>query len=957
MANHFGNPGGTILSHKEGFSPQVVTAMKRRAQMGQGVNRMAQSPFNPFIQNLDIPQDYSLRNTYKRHFFRTNPIVGAAIELHCLPAGEAVLTRDGVESIERLQPGSLVLSTNGVWQKVLGTDVNQYEGEVYCFKVNGLPPFRCTDQHPILVRSSIYRKVSRVNTAGKIVKDSARSEPSGVAEWKFAKDLQVGDYVLIPKYNHVQDFARVDLGNYTKGDTSGSYRIVDDTLVSPQRICQRHIELSHDLGELLGWYVAEGSSGTDFSLNVDEVEEATRITELLKTCASVTALAPVDRESKLGHRCKVLHFSYAPFGRWLLETCGSGAADKRVPRFILDSADLGLVRRFLQAYWQGDGCSVDFDTHFVTVSRTLGYQLQMLFGKLGVAADLKIRIHPHTGGTQYTVRVTKRDWMTNVLLQPHGLKHKGSTLTVQDEDFFYAPIRKISHQHESCLVYDLHTEDHSFATPFLVHNSEFPLSDFHLEHEDSAIEEFLNDMLKEANFYEHTLMKSMEYWLIGEGTSFAFYDDPNNPSCYTGFSLLDPNKILVASSPFIQSHQREVVQLMFDPVFQKIVEGGPHHPLTGTIYQNLPSDMVAYARARQPMPLSPLQVTRIKRGSQFNLRGDSALERVFPLLMLKDELRSLQRVIAKRAINPIEVWKIGEAGEPADQAEIEAFRDTLQQTFYEQNASIVWHHAINCQIIGSEGRMPQLWSEFDAIDNEVCAGLLINKGLILGDSSTFASDVVRLDILIQRYILFRTRLETWIRNGILAPIMKIHEMYVPENKVKSMRYREMCGKGRPLSLPRICWDKASLRDENAKVTLLTQLVEKKLVPESNLLALLNIDPRTAQDKVEKEMMAKIDRHAKILKDLQSKGIAMTPEIAQILGFKGDVQPDGGPMGGMPASIDTGGGGSPMPATDLPDVVPGANPGGEGGATAAIASQPGVQGAPSESHMPVGLPAA
>src|SRR6266853_3615165 len=79
----FGNPGGTIIQNTaSGPSPQVISAMKRRAQSGLGVNRMAQTPFNPFIQNLDIPQDYYLRNTYKRHFFKVDPIVGSSIELH-----------------------------------------------------------------------------------------------------------------------------------------------------------------------------------------------------------------------------------------------------------------------------------------------------------------------------------------------------------------------------------------------------------------------------------------------------------------------------------------------------------------------------------------------------------------------------------------------------------------------------------------------------------------------------------------------------------------------------------------------------------------------------------------------------------------------------------------------------------------------------------------------------------
>lgn len=484
-------------------------------------------------------------------------------------------------------------------------------------------------------------------------------------------------------------------------------------------------------------------------------------------------------------------------------------------------------------------------------------------------------------------------------------------------------------------------------------HAEFPLSNFELEHEDPAIEEFLNDMLVEANFFEVLIMASVEWWLIGEFNLLSFFDDIENPSCYTGFALLDPNKLIIASSNFIQGPYKEVVQLSFDDFFRKVVEGGANHPVTGQIFKYLPSDMVSYCKARLPMPLSPLQVTRMKKGGNLNLRGESILERVFPLLMLKDELRSLQRAVARRAINPIELWKIGETNDPADNDEIEAFREILQATYYDINTALVYHHAVNCQIIGTEGRMPVLWPEFEQIDNEICAGLLMNKGLILGDASTFASDVVRLDILIQRYLMYRTKLERWLLHDLIAPILKIHEMYVPESKVKSMQYREMCGKGRPLSFPKVRWEKESLRDENAKVQLMTQLVEKNLIPESNLVRLLNIDPVTAAQKIDDEKFAKIQRYENMKKRLQASGIPLSPEIMQILGFQ---LPEQGEPVSKDLPISTGGeGGAPMPAmmpqAGLPDVVPGATP---DNPTGGFEKQPGVQGAPPESSMPVGM---
>jgi len=114
------------------------------------------------------------------------------------------------------------------------------------------------------------------------------------------------------------------------------------------------------------------------------------------------------------------------------------------------------------------------------------------------------------------------------------------------------------------------------------------------------------------------------------------------------------------------------------------------------------------------------------------------------------------------------------------------------------------------------------------------------------------------------------------------------------------------------------------------------------------------------------MIDKLERHKNFLNKLKEMNLPMTAEVAQILGFTGDQQSgQGGPppdMGGIPTSISGGGGGEGAmegmggggeTEAGLPEVVPGAQ--GSNGATGGIAKQPGVQGSPSESHMPVGLP--
>lgn len=1334
------NIDGNIPAH-------IAKAMVKRAQAG-GIDRVGQFRYNPFLQatNLDIPSDLKIRHQYMRYFVKTNALVGAAVELHCIPSGEPVLVQGGIKPIESVTKGDKVLSSKGHWQTVLNTQSHVFEGKMYSIKVSGLPPFRCTNEHPILVRPSKVVKTARTEKGtGRTVYDSKRKEPSLEPAWKQAEALCVGDYVLLPKYkpagstNHC-----IDLAPYVKGEASGSYRVEGEYLISSRNQRRRYLTLTKDLATLLGWYVAEGSSGTDISLNVKETTEAQDITNLLQRCADITACVPYDRTSRVGHKCKVVHFSYGPFGRWLLDACGNGSHNKKVPQFILDCPDLEIVKAFLKAYYDGDGCDQKYDKLAITVSQTLAYQLQMLAGRLGVVVDVKRRVHTHTGGMQYGLRSLQRDWITKVLGEPVPFKKNCASLTFQDDDYFYAPIREISYQNEKTMVHDIHTEDHSFAVPFIVHNSEFPLSGFHIEHEDPAVQEFLEDMIEETDLVDHVLMAAMEWWTVGEFFSFGFFDNVQAPSCWTGFLLLDPDKLLVQASPWIRGPRKEKISMIVDNVTQKIIDQGPNHPVTGSIFRELPQDIVMAARARRPLELSPLQVAHCKRGSPFALRGESIIERVFPLLMYRDKLRSAQYSIADRHISPTEIWKVGESGDPADQAEIESFRDLIASQYNDTNRcfhpshecltkagwknyqeltysdeigtfnqrtgcleyqkpekihvydfngelvhftkgyndimvtpnhrmlvdqkkivgsfnqtlssgkktkqmvreftndwkivqardikpmsrfrasvdswqgaqpiggvnvtstvvlpvelylrfagwfisegsagqaadggwfvaftqketgrhfqdietmladlapwfkfgksvaggdgcarwvcwgakelaqhcsnefgkyaankvipqwirelgrehlslfltrlingdghrvladtgtrlqavqyactsrllvdhiqeiafklgkaprvslskvgvgerfasgkrkngthsdiwlvywnedvqtgkgdfpyvgdyhtwkedkqtvpyegkvwcvtvpnetvvtrrngrisisgnSVIWHHALQYQIEGANGKIMPIWQEMEGIDNEILAGLLLNKSLIMGDSSTFASDVVRYDILVQRYMLFRKRIEKWILRSIMAPVLKIHEMYVPEYKVKSHQFRQMAGKGRPLAMPTIKWEKQNLRDDQARTQLLIEMAAKQLVPYSTIYPLLNLDPRQVNERIDKEIEEGLIRKKKLAERLARQGINLPVTLP---GQEGEVSIGGGEL---PSSFDSSGGGLPSapgglggamdaggslpggPGGGLPEMVPGT----AGGATENLAG--GLQGAPSESSLPVGIP--
>jgi hypothetical protein len=178
-----------------------------------------------------------------------------------------------------------------------------------------------------------------------------------------------------------------------------------------------------------------------------------------------------------------------------------------------------------------------------------------------------------------------------------------------------------------------------------------------------------------------------------------------------------------------------------------------------------------------------------------------------------------------------------------------------------------------------------------------------------------------------------------------------------------MHFREMCGKGRPLALPQIKWEKEALRNEDARLQLMTTLVEKHIVPEEQLLRLLNLDPAVVNTQLDKEIESKLIRKKAIADKLKAKNIPITPEFAEYLGLGQAGQP--GAPSELPMSLgggDMGGGGGGgmgemAGMTTAPGGLPQALPegGAEGGITAGIGAGGDLQGSPAESHLPVGMP--
>lgn len=201
--------------------------------------------------------------------------------------------------------------------------------------------------------------------------------------------------------------------------------------------------------------------------------------------------------------------------------------------------------------------------------------------------------------------------------------------------------------------------------------------------------------------------------------------------------------------------------------------------------------------------------------------------------------------------SPKEFYFIGSEAEPASQDEINDFRDLLAQQWSQPNQAIVYHHAVRVQWEGAAGRILPLQPEFQYLDKQLAIALLINEGILTAERQPYASTSVALDVMIQRYLTIRMRIENWIENKVFKPICRLHKIYKRtkneiEHRIKLSHTEES------LWIPKVKWDKEELRNDLNKVRLLIELADKNWLPRSMVLPFLNVDPDTARKEVRME---------------------------------------------------------------------------------------------------------
>ena len=441
--------------------------------------------------------------------------------LGCFVPNTKVLTSTGYKEIQNITKGDLVLSKNGVFQKVNEVFEKSFK-DIQILKVSlglGYEDIYCTPDH-------VFPVIKRVRYSCGHLKPLTDFTVQDLE----IGSLETGSLLMLPKNKETKVFD-IDLGLTYSGVKTNCYlypkskyekfgELYERLEVDPglgikdlkllgfnqnqskdmkarlsgkkaqvQRI-SRKIVPNKNVGKLIGWWLAEGSvdcGRISISLHKDELHFAKELMEIIKEILNVQCSLNYSKTSN----GMVLRFNHKPFSEYLLNTFGNKSYNKHIPEeYILNTE---VRRGIIFGICHGDGwynkdikkggyTSTSYEL-CKAVSRMLRYE-GVLHNMLCNYDDSENHILP--GKREVKSQFHKRNNIVINQLEAFNLylellevdpcsiaKIRPNFSNFEDDNHTYISIKRIEVFDYSGLMYDLSIENTPYYTvnDVLCHNS------------------------------------------------------------------------------------------------------------------------------------------------------------------------------------------------------------------------------------------------------------------------------------------------------------------------------------------------------------------------------------------------------------------------------------------------------------------------------------------------------
>ncbi len=433
-------------------------------------------------------------------------------------------------------------------------------------------------------------------------------------------------------------------------------------------------------------------------------------------------------------------------------------------------------------------------------------------------------------------------------------------------------------------------------------HSSYPISKINIACKNKKVQQFFLEWAEKIDLYSVVYGVALEYWKLGEAFPYAELDQ--TAGIWKRITILNPDYVHVKRSVI---GDQTVIGLRPDATLKRLVSSNDPGDLA--MKSRLPPHIVDYVRRGQNIPLDNFNVSHLKLlSAPYDVRGTSIIVSVYKDLMLLDKIREAKFAQADGMINPLTLVKLGGEDYKPTQGDLEAFRQTLEEAQYDKDFKIVTHNGVEITRVGFSGSTLEVQTDLEFIMNNLYNGLMAPKALFDSEGSSYASSSVGLEVLRQRYDIFRNMLKKWLERKIFAPICELQDFF------------EYVDGEKRLQVPVLDFNHMNLYDLSDYITAIGTYVADKKISIQTLCRSLGLSYEEEQKRLREESIneAIINKEKAILGNMRlSELLALDPDKA-IPEPAEDVAPA---QEGEESPMNIPGMGPPMPAAEAPPAAP------------------------------------
>lgn len=466
----------TIMAFKE-FKKQVPDSIlylhMAKKDQGWDLPEVCKSFGMSTKEDIIFPENFGPNQGYPREIVNMIYNISDCVVSSCLGEGfglclepnSNIYTIEGIKEIKDITVNDKVLSNDGIYNDVQAIMSKEHNDDIYEITtwLSNIP-IKSSPEHGFFVCE----------------------ENSYV--WKKAKDLEVGDCLVFPKNNMVEEDS-INVLDLIKPllnirqiknivETNNSFKIVSN-FNGEEYFIPKKISITPSLMRLFGLYLAEGCVSTAkmdsiiFSFHKNETDLISFVEKEMKgvfglECHDVSSAAcGEDYKGK-----SIIRFYSSVVANLFYALFGSGARNKKVHSLLLNQKN-ELLKELTYGEFMGDGHygETDYQLTFSTTSKNVAYSLRLILAKLGIISAVK------TSRVEYKVNVTGSS--KTVLLNMFGIavpklnsKYSHEECS-QNSEYLIFPIKEIKQRHYKGKLIDIQVANSNnfVAENVIVHNS------------------------------------------------------------------------------------------------------------------------------------------------------------------------------------------------------------------------------------------------------------------------------------------------------------------------------------------------------------------------------------------------------------------------------------------------------------------------------------------------------